>query len=60
MHSGLNGRLGHGNEEDHHLPRVVEALLGKDVRGVACGVQIDTREAVFACLGLTFFLKNST
>lgn len=34
---GENGRVGHGDEEDHKVPRVVEALLGKDVRGIACG-----------------------
>ncbi|ELR15150.1 regulator of chromosome condensation (RCC1) repeat domain containing protein [Acanthamoeba castellanii str. Neff] len=35
--SNDNGRVGHGDEEDHKVPRVVEALLGKDVRGIACG-----------------------
>jgi len=34
---GLNGRVGHGDEMDRLAPRVVETLLGKDVRGIACG-----------------------
>jgi len=35
--AGLNGRVGHGDEMDRLAPRVVETLLGKDVRGIACG-----------------------
>ena len=34
---GVNGRLGHGDEDDQVDPRVVQTLLGKEVRIVACG-----------------------
>eukprot|EP01095_Lingulamoeba_sp_RSL-Kostka_P008375 TRINITY_DN2781_c1_g1_i1.p1 TRINITY_DN2781_c1_g1~~TRINITY_DN2781_c1_g1_i1.p1 ORF type:complete len:604 (+),score=224.26 TRINITY_DN2781_c1_g1_i1:84-1895(+) len=34
---GINGRLGHGDEEDQLVPKVIEALLGKDIRAIACG-----------------------
>ena len=34
---GVNGRLGHGDENDQLVPKVIEALLGKDVRGIDCG-----------------------
>eukprot|EP00005_Dracoamoeba_jomungandri_P003344 CAMPEP_0174255280 /NCGR_PEP_ID=MMETSP0439-20130205/4627_1 /TAXON_ID=0 /ORGANISM="Stereomyxa ramosa, Strain Chinc5" /LENGTH=558 /DNA_ID=CAMNT_0015337397 /DNA_START=161 /DNA_END=1838 /DNA_ORIENTATION=+ len=34
---GKNGKLGHGNEEDQCIPKVIEYLLGKDIRGVCCG-----------------------
>lgn len=34
---GGAGRLGHGDEENRLVPQVVEALLGKDMRVVACG-----------------------
>jgi alpha-tubulin suppressor-like RCC1 family protein len=33
----LDGRLGHGGEEDEHVPRVVEALTGKKVVGASAG-----------------------
>ena len=36
--SGLRGMLGHKDEDDEKVPRVVESLLGKDVVLVACGV----------------------
>lgn len=29
--------LGHGEDTEERDPRVVEALLGKDIRKVACG-----------------------
>lgn len=35
---GVNGRLGHGDEKDQLQPKVIEALLGKDVRAIACGL----------------------
>eukprot|EP01094_Clydonella_sp_ATCC50884_P028437 TRINITY_DN8529_c0_g1_i1.p1 TRINITY_DN8529_c0_g1~~TRINITY_DN8529_c0_g1_i1.p1 ORF type:complete len:632 (+),score=133.57 TRINITY_DN8529_c0_g1_i1:274-1896(+) len=34
---GLNGRLGHGDENDQLSPKVVESLLGKAIRKIACG-----------------------
>lgn len=34
---GVNGRLGHGDENDQRIPKVIEALLGKDIRGIDCG-----------------------
>ena len=34
---GDKGQLGHGDTKSSHLPRVVEALLGKEVRQVAAG-----------------------
>jgi len=34
---GVNGRLGHGDENDQLVPKVIEGLLGKDVRGIDCG-----------------------
>ena len=33
----MNGRLGHGDENDQLAPKVVETLLGKDIRAIACG-----------------------
>jgi len=35
---GANGRLGHGDETDHHSPKVVQALLGKEVKMIDCGL----------------------
>lgn len=29
--------LGHGEDTEERYPRVVEALLGKDIRKIACG-----------------------
>eukprot|EP01103_Thecamoeba_quadrilineata_P010272 TRINITY_DN2166_c0_g1_i2.p1 TRINITY_DN2166_c0_g1~~TRINITY_DN2166_c0_g1_i2.p1 ORF type:complete len:227 (-),score=40.30 TRINITY_DN2166_c0_g1_i2:146-826(-) len=34
---GENGRLGHDNESDQLVPKVIEALLAKEIRGVSCG-----------------------
>lgn len=34
---GTNGRLGHGNEVSHLTPKVLEAMLGRDIRAIACG-----------------------
>jgi alpha-tubulin suppressor-like RCC1 family protein len=34
---GKFGRLGHGTERNCHTPRLVESLLGKRPRQVACG-----------------------
>ena len=31
--------LGHKDEDDEKLPRVVESLLGRDISMVACGVK---------------------
>ena len=36
--SGLRGMLGHKDEDNEKLPRVVESLLGRDISMVACGV----------------------
>ena len=33
------GTLGHGEEIEELVPRVVEALLGRDVRTVSCGTE---------------------
>lgn len=30
--------LGHKDEDDERLPRVVESLLGRDITMAACGV----------------------
>ena len=35
--SGVRGMLGHKDEDSERLPRVVEALLGRDIVMVACG-----------------------
>ena len=34
---GKFGRLGHANEKNCHVPRLVETLLGKRPRQVSCG-----------------------
>ena len=34
---GVSGRLGHGDEKDHVVPKVVQSLLGKEIRAVSCG-----------------------
>ncbi|CBZ49869.1 hect E3 ubiquitin ligase, related [Neospora caninum Liverpool] len=34
---GLNGRLGHGDEEDRHLPTPVHALENLNITAIACG-----------------------
>jgi RCC1 and BTB domain-containing protein len=34
---GKFGRLGHGAERNCHSPRLVESLLGKRPRQIACG-----------------------
>ncbi|KAH6823522.1 Regulator of chromosome condensation family protein [Perilla frutescens var. hirtella] len=34
---GANGRLGHGDSEDHNVPTLVEALKDRHVKSVACG-----------------------
>ncbi len=35
---GERGMLGHKDEDDEMLPRVVESLLGRDIVMLACGV----------------------
>ena len=35
---GFRGMLGHGEEELERSPRVIEALLGRNIIFVACGV----------------------
>ena len=37
--SSTKGTLGHGEEEEELVPRVVEALLGRDIRKLACGYE---------------------
>ncbi len=37
--SSFKGMLGHGEETEEVIPRVVEALLGRDVRKIACGTE---------------------
>ncbi|KAJ7525724.1 hypothetical protein O6H91_17G063100 [Diphasiastrum complanatum] len=34
---GANGRLGHGDMQDRHIPTLVEALKDKQVTHIACG-----------------------
>ena len=36
--SGSYGRLGHGDEEDQLLPKVVEALRGEEVLQISAGI----------------------
>lgn len=36
--SGHRGMLGHKDEDDERVPRVVESLLGRDIVMAACGV----------------------
>ena len=36
--SGMRGMLGHKDEEDEKVPRVVESFLGRDIVMAACGV----------------------
>ena len=33
----MNGRLGHGDESDQKLPKIVMQMVGKHVKQVACG-----------------------
>merc|ERR1712169_105093 len=33
----VNGRLGHGDEEDQKIPKIVAPMQGKQVRQIACG-----------------------
>lgn len=35
---GTTGMLGHGENGEENVPRVLEALLSKDIWKVACGV----------------------
>eukprot|EP00947_MAST-08B_sp_MAST-8B-sp1_P003948 g3948.t1 len=35
--NGEDGRLGHGNQEDQHVPKLIEALSGVRVRAVSAG-----------------------
>ena len=37
---GKNGRLGHGDEEDHMLPKRVEALRGEKINAVFAGFDV--------------------
>eukprot|EP00250_Pteridium_aquilinum_P019086 c24287_g1_i1 orf=626-3934(+) len=39
---GANGRLGHGDSVDRKSPALVEALKGKQVKGVSCGSSFTT------------------
>ena len=34
---GRYGRLGHGGSEDQMKPKLVEALVGYNVKSIACG-----------------------
>lgn len=34
---GADGRLGHGDEADSSVPRLIRALEGKSVSVIACG-----------------------
>ena len=34
---GKSGKLGHGEDTDEFNPRILEALLGRDIVGMACG-----------------------
>jgi alpha-tubulin suppressor-like RCC1 family protein len=34
---GMYGKLGHGNENGHSIPCLVDALIGVKVRQIACG-----------------------
>lgn len=34
---GANGRLGHGDSEDHNVPTIVEALKDMHVKSIECG-----------------------
>lgn len=36
---GMKGKLGHGEDTEESQPGVVEALLGQDIRLIACGTQ---------------------
>ena len=35
--SGDDGRLGHGDEDEEYVPRIVEKLKGKRVVSIICG-----------------------
>lgn len=48
------GTLGHGEETEELVPRVVEALLGRNVRQVACGT-----EHTLAVTGISLLLFYS-
>ncbi|XP_066936467.1 uncharacterized protein [Clytia hemisphaerica] len=37
--ASTKGTLGHGEAEEELVPRVVEALLGRDIRKIACGFE---------------------
>ena len=47
------GTLGHGEEEEELVPRVVEALLGRDIRKLACG-----HEHTLAVTGILLTLQH--
>ena len=36
---GTKGKLGHGEDTEENQPRVVEALMGQDIRMIACAAQ---------------------
>ena len=50
---GANGRLGHGEDRDELTPRLVERLMWKKIKAVACGqnhtVLCTAEGEVFAC-----------
>lgn len=35
--ASVKGTLGHGEQTEELIPRVIESLLGRDIRYVACG-----------------------
>ena len=53
--SSFKGMLGHGEETEEITPRVVEALLGRDVRKISCGT-----EHMLAVSCTSFILINSS
>lgn len=55
---GERGMLGHKDEDQEMLPRVVESLLGRDIVMVACGIshtialsgECDSTLSVYMCI----------
>jgi alpha-tubulin suppressor-like RCC1 family protein len=54
---GRDGMLGHGGEESEHVPRLVEALVGKKVIGAAAG---GDHTAVWTDVGELFTFGEGT
>lgn len=55
---GKWGKLGHGEDNDESIPRVLEALLGRNIVHIACGPKHMVAIAGFLFFCFKFFLKK--